>query len=61
VDIAAGHVAAGIDLPGYLGGRLPAAAQRAVEDHLRSCPGCAAAVTELRAVVALLSLAAEPG
>jgi hypothetical protein len=59
-DAAWVHVADGVDLPGYLGGRLPLDDQRAVEDHLRACPDCTVAVTDLRAVAVLLSFAAEP-
>ncbi|HWC67840.1 MAG TPA: zf-HC2 domain-containing protein [Acidimicrobiales bacterium] len=59
-DAAWHHVAGGVDLPGYLGGRLPIGDQRAVEDHLRACADCTAAVTSLRAVDLLLSFAAEP-
>lgn len=41
-------------LSGYLDGELDAAEERAVEDHLASCPGCRAHLDGLRSVVARL-------
>lgn len=41
-------------LSAYLDGELPAAEERAVEDHLAGCPGCRADLAGLRAVVSRL-------
>jgi anti-sigma factor RsiW len=44
----------------YLEGRLAAAEVAAIDEHLQECPGCAAYIAQMRALVRIAGAEREP-